>query len=567
MADIPTRTLPAVRQIGPHPHYRRIQSWLKTCSSSHIKCRPDWWEDLVKLRAIDVRRRSIVPLPAHTSYLALSYVWGRVSQPSLPVATETLPFQLPSKLPKTIRHAMRVTRKLGFNYLWVDSVCIDQSSPEDKATQLDLMDRIYQGAYATIVALGSPNANAGLCRVGKEKTQARQTPVFHQGAVQYLSFLPTLREELDRSTWMQRGWTYQEGLLSNRCIFFGHNQVYFACNEMGISEDTDGENMRSRNLKGPKSEEFHQNQALVNPLKSYVVETRSPSAVFNSMIREYTNRKLTNEEDTLDAVSGVLRLLKESILPKGFLFGLPLNLFRSALLWTHSSSSPLRRCEVDCFPSWSWASWHLESPICIPDEIDDDYAHVQPPLKIRHLDNWIEWEPRRVYATRKHGRGTTMLKRLQSLYETTTKMLSGCKDVPLSTTHNGLLYVQGIVLRLPCSQVLVQPSPSSRHREPWLQFGSKSLDTSRREQVFYISQEALLLAVHNNVKYDVLLVSAETMCIDSIDARLVSLHFLILGWTNGVARRIGVAKILFSEDELVNLWPECDACYRGFWLG
>lgn len=63
---------------------------------------------------------------------------------------------------------------------------------------------------------------------------------------------------------------------------------------------------------------------------------------FNNMTREYTNRKFTNEVDVLDAVAGVLILLKESILPEGFLFGLPLDHFRAATLWTQTSARPRR---------------------------------------------------------------------------------------------------------------------------------------------------------------------------------------------------------------------------------
>jgi hypothetical protein len=38
--------------------------------------------------------------------------------------------------------------------------------------------------------------------------------------------------------WNQRGWTFQERLLSKRCIMFTDHQVYFQCKRRGWSEDT-----------------------------------------------------------------------------------------------------------------------------------------------------------------------------------------------------------------------------------------------------------------------------------------------------------------------------------------
>lgn len=36
--------------------------------------------------------------------------------------------------------------------------------------------------------------------------------------------------------WRSKGWTLQEGILSNRCDLFGPEQVYFECAEMACSE-------------------------------------------------------------------------------------------------------------------------------------------------------------------------------------------------------------------------------------------------------------------------------------------------------------------------------------------
>jgi hypothetical protein len=53
-------------------------------------------------------------------------------------------------------------RELGKRYLWVDQYCIDQTDEVAKSRQIRHMDRVYEGAYATIVAGAGPDAEFGL---------------------------------------------------------------------------------------------------------------------------------------------------------------------------------------------------------------------------------------------------------------------------------------------------------------------------------------------------------------------------------------------------------------------
>jgi hypothetical protein len=95
-------------------------------------------------------------------YVALSYVWGqermeRETPRSLKAAVrvgndgvETI--ELPELLPRTIQDSIKVTRFIGYHYLWVDSLCIIQDDPTDQERQLDMMDEIYSNASLTIAA-------------------------------------------------------------------------------------------------------------------------------------------------------------------------------------------------------------------------------------------------------------------------------------------------------------------------------------------------------------------------------------------------------------------------------
>jgi len=50
----------------------------------------------------------------------------------------------------------------GRLYIWIDAICIDQSSPEEKSLQIPLMTEIYQRAHTVNIWLGLPTAGTDL---------------------------------------------------------------------------------------------------------------------------------------------------------------------------------------------------------------------------------------------------------------------------------------------------------------------------------------------------------------------------------------------------------------------
>ena len=87
-------------------------------------------------------------------YIALSYPWGArnnfiMINASLDTMTQGV---LTPVLPQTIKDAVLVCHKLGFTYLWVDSLCIIQDSASDKAKEISNMNHVFQNAFCTIPA-------------------------------------------------------------------------------------------------------------------------------------------------------------------------------------------------------------------------------------------------------------------------------------------------------------------------------------------------------------------------------------------------------------------------------
>jgi hypothetical protein len=141
---------------------------------------------------------------------------------------------LPPQLPETIEDAIFITRSLSMRYLWIDRFCINQSEPSEVREQVGQMDLIYSCAYLTIIAAAGATPNHGLPGVGN-----RGRPTQPHGIIREHMLVSTLldpRNAIEHSKWFQRGWTYQEGILSPRRLVFTDYQVYFECSGMYCCE-------------------------------------------------------------------------------------------------------------------------------------------------------------------------------------------------------------------------------------------------------------------------------------------------------------------------------------------
>ena len=69
-------------------------------------------------------------------------------------------------------HAITVTRKLGFRYLWIDRYCINQQRIEEVSTQVQQMDLVYQNSEVTTTGKDSQYGLPGVGRCNRSP-QAR----------------------------------------------------------------------------------------------------------------------------------------------------------------------------------------------------------------------------------------------------------------------------------------------------------------------------------------------------------------------------------------------------------
>jgi hypothetical protein len=343
------------REIDPyHLDTQITESWISVCSQRHRKtCWPVWTEQLSEIRLVDVRTRTVVKYPGNDcSYIALSYVWGGVKQERFQLGSELKSI----RLPQTIEDAITLTVRLRKQYLWVDSICIDQTNDADKADQIGRMWSIYRGAYITIIALSGKSANSGLPRVGPHVPNQPQLHCSINGK-RLVGLMPTLSQQIWQAPWGKRAWTLQEALLSPRCLYVSDHQLYYECNEMQCNESLDETDSWAHKLghnSGPAVSGWLQAQTGAGCLKNPVDDPADRISHYGAKVTLYSYRSMTNPADGLNAFRGILQRLT-TLYKEGFHYGLPIADFSWGLLW-RSRGPPKRR---HGFPTWSWAGWEV----------------------------------------------------------------------------------------------------------------------------------------------------------------------------------------------------------------
>jgi heterokaryon incompatibility protein (HET) len=367
------------------------RQWLERCDEIHGDNCQNWpWygpDKLDKIRLINIRSKKIIRADQRYSYAALSYVWGDQEQWSPPDDKQNdneiaLPDIL--ELSRTVGDAISVTRALGLQYLWVDSLCAlphDREPGYDKTSQIKHMDSIYNFAKLTIVAAAGLSSKAGLAGISRKRMITQRIEeiggsMFGIPFPQYHSLHgnPALY-------WNSRGWTFQEKLLSKKMLVFTDFQMYWHCPHMVWCEDTVLESciISSDTETEPWPLSWIGSRQLISvPDVDSVdsldsgIEQSVQFSKYRRIIYDYTKRTLTEKTDAIKAIYGILCTLNPVM--GRFVAGLPEVLLGSALLWQpciKSSTKPFplkypkdsERSGVETietqFPTWSWARWDL----------------------------------------------------------------------------------------------------------------------------------------------------------------------------------------------------------------
>jgi hypothetical protein len=176
-----------------------------------------------------------------TKYFCLSYCWGenpflKLTEKNLASFLERIDFD---ELPATIKDAIHVTRFLGCEYIWVDSLCIIQDSRADWEAESVKMGSVYRNADLTIAALGAAESSEG-CFMQRNPLCFRDCKVPGTDFVISNTVDGYQREHHvvgpAASPLQTRAWVIQEQLMAPRTLFFGSGGLYWQCIECEADE-------------------------------------------------------------------------------------------------------------------------------------------------------------------------------------------------------------------------------------------------------------------------------------------------------------------------------------------
>ncbi|EXJ65765.1 uncharacterized protein A1O5_11006 [Cladophialophora psammophila CBS 110553] len=349
-----------------------LRGWLNLCESQHGRyCASGFLETVtakIDFIVVDVQQKKLVNAGNSCRYLALSYAWGNMPQLQLTLGTREelfVPGALQKRweqIPQVIRDAMHVVTAIGEKYLWVDALCIVQDDPIHKHRQICEMGTIYGGALATIVAAASSSAAEGLCGV---HPGTRQVTDYAVSSGIYVAKREPFKDSVLKSTHNTRAWTYQERLLSKRCMYFSRQQVFFQCKQTVWSEDRWEDAWACHTISYNEFASIQHGFGKLTLLNYSMSRDCRHSEIFDDcyalLVQEYSMKNLSYDSDILNGFAGLCSFFLHRWRLK-FICGSPLesSLFASALLWYHPHMGIRRRNYDDdsnLFPSWSWSGW------------------------------------------------------------------------------------------------------------------------------------------------------------------------------------------------------------------
>ncbi|GAB1312806.1 hypothetical protein MFIFM68171_03016 [Madurella fahalii] len=385
-------TIPAVgpgRELTPSfdlDNLGLLASWLRDCSDHHTQCKQT--RSPLPTRVIAVGADDKEPFlyeakGEEAAYIALSHCWGKHQPLTTEIGTlqerkERIPL---ADVPQTFQDAILVTRKLGIDYLWIDSLCIIQDDSKDWEREAARMCSVYQNATLTISADAAGDSTQGLLKqvsarrfppavalplagddVNSNPVYIREIPVGSYERPGELGGLHLV--EIQRGEPLfGRAWVLQEWLLSRRIAHFCSGEFFWECNTLmqcecqvkpcseAISQLTPEEGLTRAS--------FHRFQAADR-------EGNAACLAWPQVVREFTQRGITKMTDRLPAMSGLAQFAKLRA-EEDYLCGLWKSDLQASLLWALGPppQAPLgvepdrlksKRLTPYYAPTWSWAS-------------------------------------------------------------------------------------------------------------------------------------------------------------------------------------------------------------------
>ncbi|CAG7555303.1 unnamed protein product [Fusarium equiseti] len=358
---------------------KALRNWIYGCISSHDQCKV-LSESALPKRLLDVSPSGItadVPVtigdinsltidalpqvklcqtsdfPSTIKYLTLSHCWGKsvsmkLSNEFLPVYAHQIPLcDLLSSEAKVFREAIWVTRCLGYRYLWIDALCINQEDENEKSVEISRMDQIFSGGTVNLSATSASSGADGM--------------IFNRKYNLYGLFRCLPGQDVTEEPVNKRAWVFQGRILAPRVIYFCRDDILRECTGEIVPELSD----YSPWIIAIK---LHGSFGIKLPSESMVgideisTEKKAWCYRFRVLIQQYSSTLLTFPEDRLASIAGIAKAIsiRGGVGEDQYFAGLWAHDLPRALVSQARNHVGKGKWNPEHFgyisPSWSWAS-------------------------------------------------------------------------------------------------------------------------------------------------------------------------------------------------------------------
>ena len=343
----------------------QIKEWLERCLKKHRSCQNK--VNLLPTRLIDVGNADQEPFLFVSDgrvgkWIALSYCWGQ----SVPVKTEHANLDerqtriCRSELPPLFKDAIDFTRSLGYQYLWIDSLCIVQDSNNDWLNESANMGNIFKNSSLTLAAEASENTSIGLFESTSKSRRRLFEVSCHSKEHNLKGTLSLGRNNFSgppfRGPLSSRAWTLQETTLARRIVRFAKGQIWWRCHLQECNE-RDPDAFCSQRIPNNTMWQVGRAHYLLTKDHSYFNTPQLRSLLrrlWYFVVMDFTSRRISYATDVLLAISGLAKEVQRHF-PQQYISGLWLNDIHHDLLWRSPKKGAIIR-NVYVAPSWSWAN-------------------------------------------------------------------------------------------------------------------------------------------------------------------------------------------------------------------
>ena len=358
------------RPIGPADSVASIRNWFEKCKSSHTTCAgANFGVAAMPTRLVDVGEEGKAPRLIATAgsvsqYLALSHRWGgaciiQTTRANLEKHKQIIPLE---DLCATFRDAIAITKKLGYQFIWIDSLCIIQDSPADWEREAACMATIYQNATLTLAAACATSGDTGLFQPRNPPSAVSMSDGGQGQTTTYVLQKPhgrSFKDEVVDGPLNTRAWCLQERHLSRRTVHFGHTQLFWECQTTVWEEWSRATCSAYDRFSGNLTDGFIKHLSTFpwnkGPTPAQRRDVADEYSTWYSLVSRYSRRAMTVADDKLPAISGLASVFA-SYRHDTYAAGLWQRDLPIGLLWCADRGQKLTSPAKYRAPSWSWAA-------------------------------------------------------------------------------------------------------------------------------------------------------------------------------------------------------------------